>query len=861
MTDIVARLLALWFVVCALPALAEPALPADIAAPRSVAAPQPPGGSTTPAAAPAATALPAPTAALPSGSRAEARLQAWRAELDEIAAALASGDLVDVALAEMRARAMRIRGEAETTAVDAAPRLRAVRSRLARLAPPAGPVADSESDAVKRERALHAASLASLGGIAQQAEIVRLMAEEIVADINGRGRARFAARLLERGRSVADPALWATLAAEVGAAAPRFFGIVEAWRVWLGDAERRIAVAWVVGVALAILLLFLWRRRLLALVMRRADEGPVPRLRKATLAAAVVLIDAAVPIAILLALRLVVSSFGIAPPRVAAAIAAANLSGANLLLPPLADLALSGFVLPASFLLLARGLDRALLARRRPAWRLVPIGDAAAASLSAWLLRASAIYAAGLGLVVASRMLIMPALVIEAVQAAAALLVALVGACVLRILAAADVPPERTGAGDRRWGWLIPVGWIAVVATAAAALGGYLRLAAFLAGLTVWTAIVLGLVYLALILIDEATTEWFRPEARFGRFLARNLGSSARDVDQLGVLVSGILRVGLLAFAFVLVLVPMGIAPSDVWSALSGALAKLSFGGAAPSLSTVLGALALFTAGILITRGLQSWLESRFLPRTDFDMGVKASIHTGAGYVGILVAATVAFAYAGLDMQNVAIVAGALSVGIGFGLQSIVNNFVSGLILLAERPVKIGDWVVVGKTEGIVRRINVRSTEIETFDGLSVIVPNSTLISDVVENWMHTAKPVRVAVAARTGFDADPPTVQAILVACAGEQPAVLPDPPPYALLTAFGEIGLEFKLYVFLSAGEPVPRVSSGLRVAIARRFREAGLEMPSYGGPPSDWPGPPRAAVATGHRAAGGHRPGTVP
>src|SRR5690606_37128538 len=107
-----------------------------------------------------------------------------------------------------------------------------------------------------------------------------------------------------------------------------------------------------------------------------------------------------------------------------------------------------------------------------------------------------------------------------------------------------------------------------------------------------------------------------------------------------------------------------------------------------------------FTLGVAATRGLQHWLDARFLARTRLDVGLKTSIRTSVGYVGTIAAGMVAFAFAGLNLQNIAIVAGALSVGIGFGLQSIVNNFVSGLILLAERPIKVGDWIVVGTEEG-----------------------------------------------------------------------------------------------------------------------------------------------------------------
>ncbi len=190
-------------------------------------------------------------------------------------------------------------------------------------------------------------------------------------------------------------------------------------------------------------------------------------------------------------------------------------------------------------------------------------------------------------------------------------------------------------------------------------------------------------------------------------------------------------------------------------------------------------ALALFAVGIVIARAIKRWLENTYLPATDLDLGLRNSIATIAGYVGFLVALAVAFSYLGLSLEKVTIVAGALSVGIGFGLQSIVNNFVSGLLLLWERPIRVGDLVVIGDNEGYVRRISVRSTEIQTFDRSAVIVPNSNLISGVVKNRFRGDRVGRVAITVNVLRNQDPVNAAELIVSCAKAHADVLKERRP----------------------------------------------------------------------------------
>ncbi len=745
-----------------------------------------------------------------------AQLEAFRLELGQIEAGVENRDVPDAHLAAMRRRATEIAMDLRGIADDAAPRAEALRARLRELGPKPDDKAPAESAELAREREERDRALQEADETVRLARRLIVQADQVIASIADKRRSIFTENLFRRSTALVSPGLWIDVARNLPTDAA---ATVTIFRDAASRAVGRIGAAggaaMVAGVVLVLFAAAAGRRaadRIIKNRLRRPDALTRPSAALALAAAGF-----GVPATAAFLVHQIVTGSGVLPPR----------------LEPVLIAILGGFV----FLGLIRGLAEGILAPGRPEWRMAPVDEERAAHLTAFLTRTALLpvfgrvfetlfqaIAAGLPLTLATR----------------GFFVILIAVAILREIrgGAGHATGETAGAAVKEGasaGLLRTALWLALLPAVGAALVGYVSLASFLIDQLVWTGLVLAVFMLLLRLADAAIGAAIEPDGRALPVLQTSLGVTRRALRQIGVLLAGFARLFLGGLAVLLVLAPWGIESGDLLFSLRSALFGFRIGDVTISFATVFIAAAFLAGGILLTRGVQKWLKTRFLPQTEMDAGLKNSITTGIGYVGVIAAAAVALSSLGLSLDKVAIVAGALSVGIGFGLQSIVNNFVSGLILLWERTIRVGDLVVVGSDQGYVRRINVRSTEIDTFDRATVIVPNSNLVSGVVKNRVYTDRTSRVQVPVPLPREIDPDRVVQVLRDAAEAHPDVLEDPPPRVFLKAIGGSSLDFELVCFVAEVDIAARVTSDLNFAIWRKVREDGL-----------LPAPPRSEAA---------------
>ncbi|WP_315923578.1 mechanosensitive ion channel family protein [Mesorhizobium sp. SP-1A] len=471
------------------------------------------------------------------------------------------------------------------------------------------------------------------------------------------------------------------------------------------------------------------------------------------------------------------------------------------------------------------------LSPKLPNWRLIPVESTPAR----WLVRLSTAMAVVISvnsfLGVVNEQMGSPLSLTIARSFMAAVVVGII------LILMGLVRPFRTHLGVwRPWpAWLRYLAFGLGLFTIGAALLGYIGLAIFVSLQVVITGTILITAYIGFLSARAVSEEGGFGGSTIGRWLADRTSLEDTTLDQLGLAVSMAINLMIVLVFLPLILFMWGFQPGDIQTWIYKLATGISIGSVTISFTGILSGIVVFFVGYFLTRWFQGWLDGSVMARGRVDAGVRNSIRLVVGYAGVAIAALVGISAAGIDLSNLALVAGGLSLGIGFGLQNVVSNFVSGLILLAERPFKVGDWIVAGQVSGTVKKISVRATEIETFQRQSVILPNSELINNAVGNWTHRNKLGRVEIKVGIAYGSDARHAHEIMLETARAHPLVLKNPEPFVQFVNFGPAALEFEVRVFLADILNSGGVQNDIRFGILEAFGKAGIEIPST----------PRAAV----------------
>lgn len=484
--------------------------------------------------------------------------------------------------------------------------------------------------------------------------------------------------------------------------------------------------------------------------------------------------------------------------------------------------AMRGALLAAGAFVLAAAFTQAVLAPRLPAWRLTDLDPDKARTIAGVVHLLAAFVAVDIFIHVAVKN-VEVSVDFVTVQLSVMTVLEALGVLALtsgRLWAAAG--PEDGGL-ERFWRGLRRLAGLIAVLAIAATLIGYGHLGSFLIKRLLLSGAILGFLLLARGLVAEMIEFLGQSEALRQRLAMTDATQRSLRFWLRAAIDPLMLIVGLLA------VVPLwGVAQDDLMRWTTQALTGFTVGNVTISIADIALAMVVFLIAMAATRLIQRALLERVLAETNLDPSVRHSLSAGVGYVGVVVAAALAIAVLGINLTNIALLAGALSVGIGFGLQDVVKNFVAGLILLVERPVKVGDWVVVGGKEGLVRRISFRATELETFQRASVIIPNAEILSTAVTNWTHKDRYGRVEVAVGVAYGTDTVKVRDLLLRVAHEHPLVMRDPVPKVLFVNFGDSSLDFELRCHTNNVVERGNIASDLRYEINRRFAAEGIDIP---------------------------------
>ncbi|MGN1062714.1 MAG: mechanosensitive ion channel domain-containing protein, partial [Alphaproteobacteria bacterium] len=352
---------------------------------------------------------------------------------------------------------------------------------------------------------------------------------------------------------------------------------------------------------------------------------------------------------------------------------------------------------------------------------------------------------------------------------------------------------------------------------------GYIKLSSFILNRFIAMVIFLGVLF-----IIYRLTKVILHQILSIRYWTKSLNLTRKMVDKLEFWIGFFLTPVFILFAVFCLLGLWGVSVDILIQNAKKFLTGFNIGGIRISLVSIFMGIISFVVSLFVFKMIKNSLQSGALSKIDMDPGVRNSLTAGIGFLGTVLSAIFALAVMGGSFGSIALIAGALSFGAGLGLQNVVNNFVSGIILLFERPIKIGDWVIINGQEGIVKRINIRSTSLETWTKSDVIIPNADILSSSLINMTYDNRMGRVDIVVGVGYGSDIELVKKTLVSIPLENKKVLKNPQPFVLFTNMGDSSLDFQLSCFTSDILSRAGIATDLRERIIKRFREEGIEIP---------------------------------
>lgn len=504
------------------------------------------------------------------------------------------------------------------------------------------------------------------------------------------------------------------------------------------------------------------------------------------------------------------------------------------LTPSLTDLWDQFAKLAATCALIA-GLGRALLCTKHPSWRLPALADPVALAMKPFPSILAALLLVSGTLESINRIVDTSLSVTLFGRGIVSLVVALtVGASLLRanrarsaLAAAGEAPEQRSTLAG-----LIHAGvTLAIVASLIALLIGYITVARFITYELVWFEIVLCATYILIQLTRDASESLFSSSLSTGQQIKHLFALEDRHLDQARTVLSGFgTSLLMLIAAIALVTGGFGTTPGDLLDSAVAMIGSQRLQSLNIMPDRILNAVIGFAIGFYLLRSLRRWLDGEFMPALGMDTGMRVSLITLFTNVGYVLLVLMTLGLLGVRWNNLAWIVSALSVGIGFGLQEIVKNFVSGLILLTERPVKVGDMVSIAGVEGDIRRINVRATEIQLSDRSTVIVPNSQLISQNVRNVTMGNSTQGVATLVLTfPLNTDPEQVRDLLLDAYREHQAILDKPAPSVTFSQLAPDGITLSVTGYVSSPRIASSTKSDLLFEILKQLRAAGITLSS--------------------------------